>query len=69
MAALNEQLATIARDVISEMREEGWDEDDIKWSASGAILKYAEERGLVGDDPTKEDMAAILALVKQCLRE
>jgi hypothetical protein len=62
-------LAQIARDVIHEMREEWhWSEDDIKWSASGALLKHIEE---VDPDfePTKENLAAIVALVKQCLKE
>jgi hypothetical protein len=62
---MNQQLVSIANDVITEMREEGWDETDIKWSASGAILKELEHQGII-DDPSKEDMAAILALVKQC---
>lgn len=68
MAELNEQLATIARDVIREMREEGWPDDDIQWSASGAILKQIERDDL-DFEPSKEHLAAILALVKQCLKE
>lgn len=68
MAMLNEQLAAVARDTITEMREEGWDDDDIKWSASGACIKYAEAQGMiVGDEPSESELAGILALVKHFL--
>jgi hypothetical protein len=68
MAELNPQLAQIARDVIAEMREWGCPDDDIQWSASGAILKHCEAQGIEDADST-EKMAAILALVKQVLKE
>lgn len=68
MPELNEQLTTIARDVIREMREEGWDDEDIKWSASGGILKHLERED-PDFEPSKENLAAIVALVKQCLKE
>jgi hypothetical protein len=70
MAVLNAELAQIARDVISEMRAESCAEDDIKFSARAAIIKHCEETGIITTDwPTKEDMAAIMALVIQVQKE
>ena len=68
MAKLNQELVTIVRERVAEMRGWGWSLDDIKGSAAGAVLKHAEARGLIGDDPGKEDLAAIQALVEQCLK-
>ncbi len=62
-------LVQIAREVIREMREEWhWSDDDIKWSASGAILKHLERED-TDFEPTKENLAAIVALVKHILKE
>ncbi len=69
MSELNAALTRIARETITEMRGWGWSDDDIQWSAAGAILKHAEAHTLIGDEPSKEDLAAIMALVKQCLKE
>lgn len=65
---LNKELAMMARNIIAEMRKEGWDEDDIKWSTCGALLKHCEAQGTI-DDPTKYDMAAIQVIVVQCMKE
>jgi hypothetical protein len=65
---MNEQLASIARDVIHECREEQWPEDDVKWIACGALLKRLEAQD-ADFEPTKEHMAAIQALVKQVMQE
>ncbi len=65
---MNKELSSIAQGVIVEMREEGWDEDDIKWSTCGALLKHCEAHGTIEDEPDKYDLAAIETLVKQCLK-
>ncbi len=69
MSILNEQLAMIAGDVIREMREKGWSEDNIKWAACGAILKQCEKQAQISDETMKEQMTAIQALVWQVMKE
>ncbi len=69
MAELNQELATIARDVITEMREENWEEDDIKWSTCSAILKWCEEQAQISDETMKEQITTIQALVWQIMKE
>jgi len=70
MALLNAELADMARQVISEMREEpGWTDEDIQWSAAGGILKELERRGVVSDSPDKYELGAILVIVRQVMQE
>lgn len=38
-----------------------WEEDDVFWAVCGAVLKWTES---YGNEPTKELLAAIQALVK-----
>jgi hypothetical protein len=61
MNRLNPELATIERDVIAEMRQEGWEEDD--------IMTQAQAQAIVNS--VRADVAYILsqcALLEQLLQ-
>jgi hypothetical protein len=63
--AKNERLSAIVQALAADLREAGWDKEDIYWLAVGAVNREARKQGLVGDELPREFNAAAQALVKQ----
>jgi hypothetical protein len=65
---LNPELVKAIQGEIALAREEGMDEEDIKWMATGAGVRLAREAGVIGDELPPEMNAAIHAVVEQELK-
>jgi hypothetical protein len=59
------RLLGIMHAEVQQTREEGLDESDVLWMAAGAVIRECHEQGVIGEEPSPEVGAAIIALVKQ----
>lgn len=66
---LNPELVRAIQDEIREAREEGMDEEDIRWMAVGAGVRLAREAGVIGKELSGELDAAIKAVVEKELKQ
>lgn len=62
--AANEKLVQIVQAEIAQGREEGLDDEDLQWMATGAVLREARTEGVLDDKASPEFAAAAHSLVK-----
>ena len=66
---INPKLVQAIRAEIAQSREEGANEQDIKWMAAGAAIRFGREQGIIGESVSDEMAAAIEEVVKQELKK
>jgi hypothetical protein len=65
---LNKDLVQAIQSEVVQAREEGMSNDDIKFMATGAGIRFGRNQGVIGDEVSPEMNAAIMAVVEQELK-